>query len=326
MLGYVARRIVFLVPLLLGITAVSFGLMHLAPGSPVELYTEMNPKAGAEFRERFERYYGLDQPLPIQYVQWLGRVVRLDLGTSLSPDRRPVWEKVAERLPVTLLINALSLGLILTVALPLGALSAVWRGSGFDRVTTVVVFAGFSVPSFWLALLLMKGLGVELGWLPVSGLQSLDHRSLGAWARLGDRVRHLILPVTVSAFGGLAGISRYMRSSMLETIEQDYITAARARGVSEGKVIFVHALRNSLLPIVTQMGFWVPALVGGSVIFETVFAVPGMGQLFYQAVMARDYPVIQGVLLLGSALTLAGNLVADITYALVDPRVRLGRG
>ncbi|NOY44143.1 MAG: ABC transporter permease [Deltaproteobacteria bacterium] len=325
MLGYIAKRIAFMIPMLFGITLISFLLMHMAPGSPTELYTELNPKVGAEFRERFEAYYGLDKPLPVQYVTWLGRVARLDLGISFSPDKRPVWDKIRERLPITLLLNLLSLVLILATAVPLGVISAVRRGSRFDRTTTVLVFAGFSVPSFWLALLLMKWLGVDLGWLPISGLESLGAANLPPLARFWDRVQHLILPVFVSAVGGLAGISRYMRGSMLEVIRQDYVTAARAKGLPEWRVVYVHALRNSLLPIVTLMGFWIPALIGGSVIFETIFAIPGMGQLFYQSVMARDYPVIQGILLLGSGLTLLGNLVADVAYALVDPRIRFGR-
>ncbi len=326
MIAYVVKRVLFMIPMLLGITVISFALMHLAPGSPVELYTELNPKVSAEFRERFEEYYGLDKPLPVQYLTWLGHVVRLDLGRSMSPDKRPVWDKIVERLPITLLINLVSLLLILAVAIPLGVMSAVRRGSPFDKTTTVLVFAGFSMPSFWLALLLMKWLGVDLGWLPISGLESLDAASLPPLARFWDRVQHLILPVFVSAVGGLAGISRYMRGSMLEAIRQDYITTARAKGLPERRVIYVHALRNSVLPIVTLMGFWIPALIGGSVIFETIFAIPGMGQLFYQSVMARDYPVIQGILLLGSALTLVGNLIADVTYAIVDPRIRFGRG
>ncbi len=325
MLGYLGRRLAFLVPMLLGITVVSFGLMHLAPGSPTDLYTEFNPRAGTEFRERFEAYYGLDQPLPVQYVAWLGKVARLDLGTSFSPDRRPVWDKIAERLPVTLLLSLLTLGVILLCAIPLGVVSAVRRGSRMDRTTTVLVFAAFSVPGFWLALLLMKWLGVDLGWFPISGLQSMQYPGLSLIGKICDRAHHLAMPVAVAALGGLAGMSRYMRGSMLEVVRQDYITAARARGLREGKVVWVHALRNSLLPVITLLGFWVPALIGGSVIFETVFAIPGMGQLFYQSVMARDYPVIQGVLLMGSALTLLGNLSADLAYAAVDPRIRHGR-
>ncbi len=322
--GYLVRRVAFLLPMLLGISLISFSLIHLAPGSPTELYTEMNPKAGAEFRQRFEAYYGLDKPLPVQYVTWLGRVARLDLGTSFSPDRRPVWDKVTERLPVTLTLSGLSLAGILLVAVPLGVLAAVRRGGNLDRTTTVLVFAGFSVPGFWLALLLMRWLGVDLGWLPISGLSSLGYESLSPLGKVWDRCRHLMLPVTVSAIGGLAGLSRYVRGSMLEVIGQDFITAARAKGLPEAKVIWVHALRNSLLPVITLLGFWVPALIGGSVIFETVFAIPGMGQLFYQSVMARDYPVIQGILLLGSVLTLLGNLLADLAYAVADPRIRHG--
>ena len=182
---------------------------------------------------------------------------------------------------------------------------------------------GFATPAFWLALLLMILLGVHLGWLPISGLKSLNYEQLSFWRMLGDRISHLLLPVFVSAFGGLAGLSRYMRSNMLEVIRQDYITTARSKGLSESAVIFKHALRNALLPVITILGLSVPGLIGGSVIFETIFAIPGMGQLFYLSVMARDYPVIMGILVIGASLTLFGNFLADIAYGLADPRIRV---
>jgi peptide/nickel transport system permease protein len=178
------------------------------------------------------------------------------------------------------------------------------------------------MPSFWLALLLMDYLGVRLGLFPIVGLQSIGHEYLG-WFRQGwDIVHHLILPVFVSAFGGVAGFSRYMRSNMLEVIRQDYILTARAKGLPEAQVIYRHALRNALLPVITILGLSVPGLIGGSVIFETIFAIPGMGKLFYDGVMMRDYPLIMGILVIGAVLTLVGNLLADIGYALADPRIR----
>ncbi|MBN2232047.1 MAG: ABC transporter permease [Deltaproteobacteria bacterium] len=323
MLGYISRRLAMMLPMLLGITLISFTVMNLAPGEPIDLMTSMNPKATAEARERLRARYGLDQPLPVRYVKWLGRVVRLDLGRSFSQDNRPVWDKIRERIPITLAINALSLLLILALAIPIGIYSAVRQHSFVDRVLTVFVFVGFATPTFWLALLLMILFGVHLGWLPISGLQSPGLAGAGFWTIFVDRARHLLLPVLVSAFGGLAGISRYMRSNMLEVIRQDYIITARAKGLPERTVIGKHALRNALMPIITILGFSLPGLIGGSVIFETIFAIPGMGQLFYGAVMARDYPLIMGVLLIGAALTLLGNLLADISYALVDPRIRV---
>ncbi len=322
MLRYLAKRLLMMLPLLLGITLISFVVIHLAPGEPTDMQTDLNPEASVELKERLRAQYGLDDPLLVQYGKWLGRMARLDFGDSFSQDRRPVLEKIVERLPVTILINVLSIGVILAVSVPLGILSAVRRNSGFDRVTTVLVFLGFATPSFWLALLLMDSLGVRLGLFPIAGLKSVGHDYLGFWAQIGDMAHHLVLPVFVSAFGGLAGFSRYMRSNMLEVIRQDYILTARAKGLSEGVVIYRHALRNALLPVITILGLSVPGLIGGSVIFETIFAIPGMGKLFYDGVMMRDYPLIMGILVIGAVLTLVGNLLADLSYALADPRIR----
>jgi peptide/nickel transport system permease protein len=311
-----------MIPLLVGITVICFSVMRLAPGSPTDLQTQMNPKSSAEMRERLRTLYELDKPLHVQYISWLKKISRGDLGVSFSSDHRPVADKILERLPVTIAINLLSLMIIIAVAVPLGVLSAVRQGSFFDKATTVFVFIGFAVPTFWLALLLMIFFGIHLGWLPISGLRSLNYEYLGAWDRLMDLAKHLILPVFVSAFGGLAGLSRYMRANMLEVIRQDYIMTARAKGLSERQVIYKHALRNALLPAITILGLSIPGLIGGSVIFETIFAIPGMGQLFYMSVMARDYPTVMGILLIGAVLTLAGNLIADVSYAAADPRIR----
>jgi peptide/nickel transport system permease protein len=323
MATYIFKRLFLMIPIFLGITVISFAVLHLAPGAPTEMQTMMQPKVSLEARARLNAIYGLDKPLHIQYVDWLKRLVRFDFGRSFSSDNRPVQEKIMERLPVTLFINILSLVLILVVAIPIGILSAVHRYSLFDKATTLFVFIGFATPTFWLALLLMLVFGVHLDWLPISGLKSLNYEYLGLWGKTVDLGRHLILPVLLSAFGGLAGLSRYMRSNMLEVIRQDYILTARAKGLPERVVIYKHALRNALLPVVTVLGLSIPGLIGGSVIFESIFAIPGMGQLFYGAVMARDYPVVMGELVIGAVLTLIGNLVADISYALVDPRIRV---
>lgn len=322
MLHYLAKRLLMMIPLLLGITLISFVVIHLAPGEPTDLQVELNPEAGVELKERLRAQYDLDKPLMVQYGLWLKRLAQLDFGDSFSQDRRPVFEKIAERLPITILINVLSIALILLVATPIGILSAVKQNSLFDRLTTVFVFIGFATPSFWLALLLMDYFGVRLGLFPISGVRSLGYDYLSWGGQLWDRLHHLILPVFVSAFGGLAGFSRYMRSNMLEVVRQDYILTARAKGLSEGTVIYKHALRNALLPVITILGLSVPGLIGGSVIFETIFAIPGMGKLFFDSVMMRDYPVIMGVLVMGAVLTLVGNLIADVSYALADPRIR----
>lgn len=322
MLRYLSKRLLMMIPLLLGITLISFVVIHLAPGEPTDLQTDLNPQASVEAKERLRAQYDLDKPLHVQYGKWLSRLVRFDFGDSFSQDHRPVVDKIVERMPITILINVLSIGLILLVAVPIGILSAVRRNSLFDQGTTVFVFLGFATPSFWLALLLMDFLGVRLGLFPIAGIKSLGHDYLSFGGRVWDQIHHLILPVFVSAFGGLAGFSRYMRSTMLDVIRQDYILTARAKGLSERAVIYKHALRNALLPVITILGLSVPGLIGGSVIFETIFAIPGMGKLFYDGVLMRDYPLIMGILVIGACLTLVGNLFADIGYAIADPRIR----
>lgn len=314
-----------MIPILFGITVICFVVMHLAPGAPTDMETQMNPRISAEMRARLKAMYDLDKPIHIQYLLWVKRLLKLDLGTSFSPDHRPVTDKILERLPITITINALSLFFIVLVAIPIGVLSAVHQNSLFDRLSSLFVFIGFATPTFWLALLAMIFFGIHLGWLPISGIRSLNYEYLPPGAAFIDLVKHLVLPVAISSFGGLAGLSRYMRANMLEVIRQDYIITARAKGLSERLVIYKHALRNALLPVVTILGLSVPGLIGGSVIFETIFAIPGMGQLFYSAVMSRDYPTIMGILFIGAILTLLGNLIADLSYALIDPRIRLSR-
>jgi peptide/nickel transport system permease protein len=317
------KRLVFMIPLLFGITIICFAVMHLAPGSPTDLETQLNPRASADYRERLKAMYDLDKPLHQQYIIWASKLVKLDLGRSFSQDRRPVTDKILERIPITIALNVLSMILIIVIAIPIGVLSAVYRDSLFDKITGVFVFIGFAIPTFWLALLLMILFGVNLGWLPISGIRSLNFEYMPPGAAFLDLIKHLILPVALSAFGGLAGLSRYMRSNMLEVIRQDYIMTARAKGLSERVVIYKHALRNALLPVITILGLSIPGLIGGSVIFETIFAIPGMGQLFYMSVMARDYPIVMGILFIGAVLTLLGNLIADVSYALADPRIRV---
>ncbi|MCG2720842.1 MAG: ABC transporter permease [Thermodesulfovibrionales bacterium] len=330
MISYFAKRLLEMIPTLLGITILSFLIIHLAPGKPTDVLTEMNPKITPEARERLEKYYGLDKPIYTQYGLWLKRVVKLDFGESFSTDRRPVIVKIWDtkqplmerRLFITFVINALSMLLIFLIAIPIGVFSATHQGSFSDKVTTVTVFVGFATPGFWLALLLMMLFGIHLGWLPISGLKSMDYDTLSVFGKIWDRTEHLILPVFISSFGGLAGLSRFMRGSMLEVIRQDYITVARAKGLHENTVVYRHALRNALLPIITLLGLAVPGLIGGSVIFENIFGIPGMGQLFYMSVMTRDYPLVMGILTIGAFLTLLGNLLADIGYMLTDPRIR----
>lgn len=321
MYAYTIRRLLMMIPMMIGITLISFSIIHLAPGDPTELLTDLNPNASPESFKKLRELYNLDKPLVVQYFIWLKKVVVLDFGDSLSMDARPVIDKIAERIPITLLLNALSLVIIVVLAIPIGVLSATKQYSIFDKATTLFVFFGFAMPTFWLALLLMIFFGVYLEWLPISGLTSFDHDQLTAWGKFIDWVKHLIMPVLVGSLTSLAGLSRYARQSMLEVIRQDYVTTARAKGLSENVVIYKHCLKNAILPIVTIMALSIPGLIGGSVIFETIYSIPGMGQLFFQSVMARDYTLIMGILVIGSFITLIANLLADISYGIVDPRI-----
>ena len=326
MLAYALRRLLLAVPLLLGITFISFMVIHLAPGDPVEIQSgDMAERNIREAYKALREMYGLDKPLHVQYWNWLSRIVRLDFGRSFAPDGRPVLTKISERLPITLLLNVVEMLIILALAVPIGVLSATRQYSTFDKVTTIFVFLGFATPDFWLALLLMILFGVQLGWLPISGLRSLNWEYLTFWRQQLDFLSHLVLPILVATFGGLAGFSRYMRQSMLEVVRQDYIQTARAKGLAERVVVGKHALRNAMLPIITILGLSLPGLIGGSVIVEWIFAIPGMGQLMVQAAFERDYPVLMGNLVIVSTLTLFANLAADLAYSLVDPRIRVSR-
>lgn len=321
MLNYIIRRLLGIIPMLLGITILSFAVIHLAPGKPTAIEQSMNPKISPQIRLKLEKLYGLDKPLGVQYIQWVKKMGSLDFGRSFLDDR-PVIEKIIERLPVTLAINIISLVIILLAGIPLGVACAIREDKPFDKAMTVLSFFCFAVPTFWLALLLMNFLGVSLRVIPVSGIKSLDFEYFSFGMKMLDIGRHLALPIFVSSIGGIAGILRYMRSSMIETLRQPYICTARAKGLPPRLILYKHALRNAILPIVTILGLSIPGLLGGSVIFESIFALPGIGQLFYEAVMTRDYPLIMAEVVLGAVLTMFGNLIADIGYAWVDPRIR----
>ncbi|MFH1867634.1 MAG: ABC transporter permease [Candidatus Omnitrophota bacterium] len=323
MKNYIIRRLISIIPMLIGISIISFAVIHLAPGTPVDAETSLNVKVSFEAREKLIKQFDLDKPLYIQYWRWVRRIIMLDFGSSYR-DGRKVKEKIAERIPITILINILSIFLILLIAIPIGVSSAVRQGSFYDRFMAAFVFTGFAMPGFWLGLMLISFFGIRLGWLPVQGIASLDFDNLSSAGKFFDIAKHLLLPIFVSAFGGLAGMSRYMRSSMLEVLHKDYVRTARAKGLPESTVIYKHALKNAILPIITILGLSIPGLIGGSVIFESVFGIPGMGRLFFESVMGRDYPVIMAALIIGAFLTLIGNILADISYSFADPRIRYG--
>ncbi|MFH2145694.1 MAG: ABC transporter permease [Candidatus Omnitrophota bacterium] len=323
MLNYILKRLLTLIPLILGISIMSFFVIHLAPGKPTDIRFELNQKVSLQTRDRLEKLYGLDEPIIIQYWKWLKRLGKFDFGRSFI-DERQVMDKIKERIPITLAINLVSICLIFLIAIPIGVFSAVGEGMWFDRTMTIVVFVGFAVPTFWLALLLIKFFSVDLHWLPVSGIRSLEFETFNFWGKTLDYIRHLILPIFVSAFTSLAGLSRYMRTSMFGVLHQDYIRTAYAKGLPKRRIYFRHALKNAILPVITIIGLSIPGLIGGSVIFEQIFAIPGMGKLTYDAVMSRDYPVIMCVLVISAFLTLLGNFLADIAYCFADPRIRYG--
>jgi peptide/nickel transport system permease protein len=324
-LAYAIRRLLISVPLLFGILVLSFAMLKLAPGEPTIIQQDLQARATGAQRETLRQLYGLDKPIHVQFGRWLWRAVRLDFGRSYMPDGRLVMDKVRERIPITLGLNVLELIIIFSVAVPLGILSATRQYSLFDKAMTLFVFVGFATPDFWLALLVMILFGVQLGWLPISGLRSLNFEYLGFWAQVWDVFSHLILPVLVAAFGGLAYLSRLMRGSLLEVIRQDYVRTARAKGLAERDVIYKHAVRNAVIPVVTLLGLMVPGLLGGSVFIETVFSIPGMGQLFVQSAFSRDEPVLMALIVIGASLSLLGNILADISYGLADPRIRVSK-
>ncbi len=320
MIKFILRKIVFLIPVFIGITLVTFAVTELAPGDPVDIQNSLNPKVSLETKEKLKELYGLNKPLPERYALWVKNLIVFDFGYSFG-DGQSVNAKIASRIPVTLLLNGLSLFFVLIIAIPLGIQSAIKENSAFDHWVSVFVFIGFALPTFWLALMLMTLFGIHWHVLPVSGITSLDFDLMNPWQQFWDLARHLILPILASTITHLAGITRFMRSSMLEVLNQDYIRTAKAKGLSHQDIYYKHALRNALLPIITILGLSVPGLLGGSVIFETVFALPGMGKLMYDAVMARDFPVYMAVLVIGAVLTLMGNLLADIAYRIADPRI-----
>ena len=314
MRGYVLRRLFQGIVLLVVVSAVIFAIVHAAPGGPALLiHPDMDPTQV----EAMERQLGLDDPIPVQYARWIGNALRGNLGTSYQHSL-PTLELLAERLPNTLLLSGVALALAVLLAVPLGTISAVYRYSYLDYAATVTAFAGVSIPVFWLAILLIIVFSVTLGWLPSAGM-----RTVGVPASAGDLLRHLLMPSLVLATFPLAQLMRYVRSSMVDVLAQDYVRTARAKGLSETAMLCRHALRNALIPMVTVLGVLTPRLLGGAVITETVFAWPGLGRLAVEAAVTRDYPVIMGATLLVSALVILSNLITDLLYVVIDPRIAL---
>ncbi|MFQ5670304.1 MAG: ABC transporter permease [Acidobacteriota bacterium] len=318
---YLLRRLLVALSSLAGITVVTFALAHLAPGEPLPGAVDAQRPADPQTVHALRQRYGLDRPLPRQYADWVARVIRLDFGRSFV-DHRPVRDKILERLPRTLALNLVSLLLIAVIAIPLGVASAAHRDGPLDRIGGPILYALYSLPSFWVALLLQAGLAVGLGFFPLAGLHS---DSASGWPfiwRWADAAWHMALPALCLSYGSLAFFARFSRASLLEALAADFTRTARARGLPPGRVVWRHALGASWLPFLTLSGLLLPTLVSGSVIIERIFAWPGIGTLLFDSLLARDYPTILGLSGLTAILVLAGTLGADLLYLLADPRLR----
>ena len=310
--AYMIRRALLVVPLLLGLSIIIFLLVQLAPGDPALAFvSEQNNDP--EVLEQIREDLGLNQPLPIQYGKWLQKIVQGDFGTAYTFNSKPVLTLIKERAWPTIQIQALSIVLALGLALPVGIVSATRQYSAVDNSATVGAFIGLAMPQFWFALLLQLFLGVQLGWLPIA-TQGQDVDGLA-------RAKYYILPVVVLALPLIATFARFMRSSMLEVVRQDYINTARAKGLTERNVLYRHALRNALIPMVTIIGLQLPRMLSGGVIVEAIFAWPGLGLLGYEAILRRDYPIILALTVISGAFLLVLNIVIDMIYVLVDPRI-----
>lgn len=314
---YVARRLVQAVPLLLGITVIAFAVLKATPGGPLAAY-EANPSVTPADLARLEHALGLDQPIPIQYASWLGHFLTGDWGYSLATSQ-PVLRMIGERLPNTLWLMTTVYVVTLLIALPIGVLTAVKQYSWFDHVVTGATFAAFSMPTFWLGLLLIILFGLTFRMLPLGGMLAP-----GAPFTVGDLARHLVLPVATLSLVGVGTYVRFLRASMLETTGQDYMRTARSKGLAERQVISRHALKNAAIPFVTVAALDLPELFGGALVTEQIFGWPGMGRLFYDSVTRYDYPVLMGILAISATFVVLANLLADVLYGYLDPRIRYG--
>ena len=315
---YIVRRLFFTIPLLIAVSFVSFAIMQSVPGGPMAVYRN-NPNVRAEDLARLEKQLGLDKPMSVQYAIWLRNFVTGNWGQSLASGRQ-VTEMIFERLGNTFYLMGTAFVITLIVAIPIGIQSAIRQYSFFDHLATLFSFIGFSVPIFWLGLMAIILFAVKLDWLPAGGMRTID-----APFSISDRLRYLVLPASLMAFHSAGQYSRYVRVSMLEVVRQDYIIAARAKGLIERMVIIKHALRNALIPLITVVALDLPALFSGALLVETVFAWPGMGRLFWNSALRFDYPVLMGTIILSAVLVILFNLLADVLYVVADPRVRLIR-
>jgi peptide/nickel transport system permease protein len=320
MLRYFLKRLLSSIPLLLGITLISFILINLAPGSPLNEWAD--PNLSIEDTQKIKTNLGLNDPIIIQYARWLKEALKGNLGRSYSYSK-PVTEMLKERMPATLLLSISSLILILGITLPLGLISGAKKDSFFDNFVLIFSFIGLSIPTFWLGLMLILGFSLRLNILPTSGFMNPQLSDATLWVQIIDISKHLALPLLTIVIGGLASLTRYHRFGIIKILSQDYILAAKARGISKTKLLFIHAFKNASIPIITILGLSLPGLIGGSFVIEYIFSWPGMGQLGISSIFSRDYPVIMGSIVFSSILIILGNLLADIAYTYADPRISL---
>ena len=330
MRDYLIKRLLLLIPTMLGITIITFFIIQLAPGNPVERKLQLDEGIKSEaitqqIVEETKKLYGLDKPIYERYWIWLKQIVTLDFGRSYK-DHRPVIDKIAERLPITITLNIISIFVIYLIAIPLGVYSAVRTGSFAERSTTFFLFILYSIPSFWMAMILIFFLGGGEYWnvFPVYGILSPGAETFPLFKKALDFLWHIVLPVFCLTYGSFAYLSRFQKGSLLEVLREDFVRTATAKGLPPSKVILRHALRNALIPIITILAGILPAMIGGSVIIETIFSIPGIGQLGFESVLARDYPMIMAIATISAFLTLLGILFSDIVYVLVDPRISFG--
>jgi peptide/nickel transport system permease protein len=323
--AYVLRRLLGAIPLVIGIATIIFFVLRLAPGDPTSFY--FNPNVPPDVIEQLRRNLGLDQPLHIQYLRWMKSFFTGDFGYSFAQSR-PVAQILMEALPNTLMLTGTALVLVFIIGIVIGVLQAVRQYSLFDSTSSVVALFFYSMPSFWLALMLMLVFSLKAhqwGWpiaLPPTGITSVDYEFLSTGGKIMDRIAHLALPVATLTLALAAGVARYTRGQMLEVIRQDYIRTARAKGLPERTVIVRHALRNSMLPVITLLGLYLPFLFSGAVFVEVIFAWPGMGRVIVDAIFQRDYPLVMATSFIFALIVVLVNLIADVLYAVADPRIR----
>lgn len=324
-MDWIIRRVFLLIPTFIGITLVIFLVVHLAPGDPIKgMMGELSAKLSPEAYENFKKSYGLDKPILERYLIWFKNFITFDFGNSFQYGKR-VSELIIERLPVTLTLNILSNIIVLTFGISIGVIAGIHRGRLFDKTSSIILFGLYSLFEPWVALVLLLVFSINLGIFPIGGFTSINFDEMNFLEKLLDVMHHIALPVIVLSYAGIAFVAKIVRTSTIETSNQEYVKFARSLGIPENKIKLHYVLRNGLIPVITIFSTVLPSLIAGSIIVEKIFSLPGIGQLFYNAVFSRDYPVVMGLSAISALLTLISLLIADILYAIVDPRIKFSK-